>query len=1618
MGWRDSKGGSKLLPLSSVFELTEASAYRITPTYVFAYRKSKKGTGVVPVRIKHGNVPKHWANLTDPDPGSPLANTVIGQIPKYYKAATDLKPKDATKKLSDLMSSDYGEEPSRIEVPALPAQPKAKKLTKAQQQAQELGAKLLYTPNSPKMKVLAALIKHGNDGEAVEALAGSSDDDAAIEQAIEDVASVIETLKAHPEFASHSEDEDEGITYVDFKPAAFSPVVAAPVAAPPPPEPVKAAPPPPPPPAPKPEADLLQPQKDPVAAGGMAIYSLGAEFVAGQVSPEKQMKLLDALDLPFLGAASFVSLGAIASHEGDTKASFKKAIADALLKAYPNSNADKTDAAASAFLDAAVKADIVVEAPGGSLFVVGADDKILVSPSKKKQPSVGVAPVPAPAPVPMPAPVAAPSVPAVPVQGGLGLPAIPPLSSLQNAGNAKSVLGGYHDKSFLKDGAGNKFLFKPAEKKQAQAGAVYAAIGAQVLDHTVPVVAGEVGGQFGSVQPVISNVKTDLSQVALTDLSPSQLDSLLKERVLDWALSSHDTKAANFLLTTDGKLVGIDKEQAFRFLGNDSLDTTYKPNPTKQVYSDLFNLFKKKKLDLNVGAMVPAIEKIEAMSDEQWIGAVQPYIDALPPTERGPKLAAILNRKKNLRKDLEGFLTGLMRERGDIGLTDTFEFPKADIQPVQAAPAEPAPKKKKKKKDVGGALATPAPMGSVLSPVPMPNFASLTTKNEKLVGSTGESYLFYGPNGEKYVVKKAVNRNLPTKQEPWRAVAQEIFSKVSSVVRPGKSLAVGIIPGGWGGVPATIQPWVEGSTPIGKSADPAKLTNSEKKDIAEEHALDWLLSQHDTHGANLLKRPDGTVISIDKEQGFKFLLPNPAGQDVLSTDFHPNKVEAAPYYNSFWRAFSEGKMDFDPREMKDVIARIESIPDSDYAKLLSNYTAIAPFSTDNPKLLAFLERAMSRKQNIRADFEKFLTGLYKKRTKSDGAFSFENGWVLAGATPPAPGQTPTAPEKKPKKKKKLEGALSLQTPYSTGALGIPSPELVKAGETPATKPPPLPPVPAGYPKPPAGKMWKVSPAIQFLADGGGVVYKTKPVKDPATGQIDPNSPNQLVKFAVNESEAADILSKAGVTPVVPLKTKGDKVIAVVSKEEWGKALSSGKEIGVLVDIPPPPPPPSGKFTTIPKPGALKNPEATNTLDDLREVGADKTIGYGKNFVVDGPAVENQSLKVTRKTDAAGKTFYEVNFKLRAPYLSKISGGTPADLTLDRFKYDADTDSWLQTGKASNPAEQISDMLRWDVPSSSSTVYIGKSPYKYAFKGAVVARVYPGPGESVGDALEKALTAVGPTFAKNVLKEPTEAEEKLNRLAALFWSVAPQESDALSESERTVENLTAKLKEKGVTQEQVDSIRQEEVALGISVPVLPNRHKKIQETQNISHVSIDVSQVDRVIKQLRSGTIGVNERAFQGLPVPESDTSPNQDQISGGGDYVFCNAVRKNGGKFYRWGPISMVYDPSEMDRLDAFVHQGDYYGATDPKAKGGAFTDRQSVETGAGTSAEICFKRGINARKLLKIACKDAGTAAKLIAELKAAGITEMNGMKPEELVVHVPTPDEFYKTYLQPAGY
>lgn len=309
----------------------------------------------------------------------------------------------------------------------------------------------------------------------------------------------------------------------------------------------------------------------------------------------------------------------------------------------------------------------------------------------------------------------------------------------------------------------------------------------------------------------------------------------------------------------------------------------------------------------------------------------------------------------------------------------------------------------------------PAPAPSTTQSV---SALKLTKVGAPSWGGAGAKLIYKDQYGQEWLFKLAVKKGGGGGAKPQAAYIQAAYSKIAKKVVPNHvHIETTTLDGKFG----TIQQVVPNEGGL-KGVAPSSLTTQQKKDIATEHVLDWLMSQHDSHGQNLLRRPDGTIIGVDKEQGFKYF-----PDDKLDIGYHPNAQhdEAPPYYNQFWGAFASNKLDFDPLVIKDAVEKASAIPDAEYREALQPYAqARTPGSISDQE--NFLTLAVGRKQSLRQDFEGFITKLYRQRTgEKKGSFTFDQGWTTSASTPAG--------------KSASETTLSPGTLYTAGdALGIDS----------------------------------------------------------------------------------------------------------------------------------------------------------------------------------------------------------------------------------------------------------------------------------------------------------------------------------------------------------------------------------------------------------------------------------------------------------------------------------------------------------------------------------------------------------------------------------------------------
>jgi len=266
------------------------------------------------------------------------------------------------------------------------------------------------------------------------------------------------------------------------------------------------------------------------------------------------------------------------------------------------------------------------------------------------------------------------------------VPKIPETQKMPNGMkyNGKPNLGGTGEIHSYLDELGDEWLFKPAQSKSGnpEAFRAYAQeVGYKVQgivdpDTAVPVGTGELDGKFGAFQKRIMAVDdtADLKHWQYTNdqLPPGVATQLQREHVTDWLLGNFDSHGGNFVMDDAGRLIGLDKEQSFRYIsqiGSQQMSYTYHPNATygetEPIYNTLFRRFAKGEIDLDLQDTLTYIKRVEAIPDAQYREIFREYAEELHGKGKAAEdlLDQIVEKKGRLREDYRQFYSDLLTER-------------------------------------------------------------------------------------------------------------------------------------------------------------------------------------------------------------------------------------------------------------------------------------------------------------------------------------------------------------------------------------------------------------------------------------------------------------------------------------------------------------------------------------------------------------------------------------------------------------------------------------------------------------------------------------------------------------------------------------------------------------------------------------------------------------------------------------------------------------------------------------------------------------------------------------------------------------------------------------------
>lgn len=261
-------------------------------------------------------------------------------------------------------------------------------------------------------------------------------------------------------------------------------------------------------------------------------------------------------------------------------------------------------------------------------------------------------------------------------------------------------------------------------------------------------------------------------------------------------------------------------------------------------------------------------------------------------------------------------------------------------------------------------------------------------------------------------------------------------------------------------------------------------------------------------------------------------------------------------------------------------------------------------------------------------------------------------------------------------------------------------------------------------------------------------------------------------------------------------------------------------------------------------------------------------------------------------------------------------------------------------------------------------------------------------------------------------EPEEVEQLLNEIMEKDLGIPNAFSEVSEKAERDYKIARYKWQYKitgDLTPEQIrqaEKLEREEVFPGYMTFVEKGKHEeylaKYGEDMRAIH-SLFNGDAEAIYQVLTSGLLGTTERLSVGCIV--EGLSSREDIDTGGADSVFTRIYNSKMRKKYCGGESVVVLKPEVFDRMDWYSYKEDMCGTTD----GDHFKDRLSPDALFAkiadsrinhglTGNEQMFRIGIGA-SFIECIDVDSDSRDKIIAELKAMNLNEVDGRPIEEII-------------------
>lgn len=178
-----------------------------------------------------------------------------------------------------------------------------------------------------------------------------------------------------------------------------------------------------------------------------------------------------------------------------------------------------------------------------------------------------------------------------------------------------------------------------------------------------------INGTFGAIQ---DKIEIDLETTRqfrsyfndnVGQLSPKLISQIMDEYLVDFCLCNYDAHPDNFIIDKDGNLRGIDKEQSFRYLGEDQEnDMLFSKNYNEQygesetIYSFIFKKMASGEISYKYLDGLPfRAARLEQVNNEQYRNLFRNYAYSKTKTVQEAELLLdrIVDRKKSIVKKVD-----------------------------------------------------------------------------------------------------------------------------------------------------------------------------------------------------------------------------------------------------------------------------------------------------------------------------------------------------------------------------------------------------------------------------------------------------------------------------------------------------------------------------------------------------------------------------------------------------------------------------------------------------------------------------------------------------------------------------------------------------------------------------------------------------------------------------------------------------------------------------------------------------------------------------------------------------------------------------------------------------